>query len=74
MKKTIFSIITVIMFYNNIYAQIRSDYIRKPNVNDMTVIDSGNVRIWYALNATDIKKQETYDDLQRLEIGTHTSK
>jgi GLPGLI family protein len=40
----------------------------------MTVIDSGTLRVWYALNAADIKKPETYDDLQRLEIGTQLSK
>ena len=44
------------------------------SVNDMTVVDSGHVRVWYALNALDIQKPETYDDLQRLEIGTHISK
>lgn len=38
------------------------------------VIDSGNVRIWYAFNALDINKTETYDDLQCLEIGSHISK
>jgi len=76
MKKTIILIITVILFCNNIYAQFFWTRLsrEKPNVNNMTVIDSGNVRIWYALNATDIKKQETYDDLQRLEVGSHISK
>jgi len=75
MKKTIILIITVILFCNNIYAQITADRARdRPNVDKMTVIDSSNIRIWYALNATDIKKQETYDDLQRLEIGSRISK
>jgi GLPGLI family protein len=40
----------------------------------MTVIDSGYIRIWYALNALDIHKPETYDDMQRLEIGAGISK
>ncbi len=40
----------------------------------MSIVDSGHIRILYALNATDIRKPETYDDLQRLEIGTHISK
>jgi GLPGLI family protein len=39
-----------------------------------TNIDSANIRIWYALNAIDINKPETYDDWQRLEIGTNHSK
>lgn len=37
-------------------------------------IDSGNIRILYALNATNIADPQTYDDLQRLEIGTKYSK
>ena len=40
----------------------------------MTVIDSANIRVLYALNASDINNPETYDDLQRLEIGSHISK
>jgi GLPGLI family protein len=40
----------------------------------MAVVDSGNIRILYALNATDIRNPETYDDLQCLEIGARTSK
>ncbi|GAP73338.1 GLPGLI family protein [Candidatus Symbiothrix dinenymphae] len=44
------------------------------DVSNMVTVDSGNIRIWYALNAVDIHKAETYDDLQRLEIGTHLSK
>jgi len=75
MKTTIILIITITLFCNNISAQFYTDiFTEKPNVDKMLVIDSSNVRIWYALNATDIKKQETYDDLQRLEIGSHISK
>ncbi len=40
----------------------------------MSLVDSGHIRILYALNATDILKPETYDDLQRLEIGERFSK
>jgi len=47
-------------------------YVR--DVSEITVIDSGTVRVLYALNATDIKNLETYDDLQRLEIGAQYSK
>jgi hypothetical protein len=39
-----------------------------------TPIDSASVRVLYALNANDIKNLETYDDLQRLEIGSKLSK
>lgn len=41
---------------------------------NMLSVDSGNIRILYALNAVDINDPETYDDLQRLEIGSHLSK
>ncbi|GHT11097.1 hypothetical protein FACS189426_12480 [Bacteroidia bacterium] len=41
---------------------------------DMETVDSGNLRILYALNAADINKPDTYDDLQCLEIGAHSSK
>jgi len=41
---------------------------------NMNVVDSGNVKFFYALNATDISNSETYDDLQCLEIGSNLSK
>jgi GLPGLI family protein len=41
---------------------------------EMTVVDSGYIRVWYAFNALDIHKPETYDDMQRLEIGSGISK
>jgi GLPGLI family protein len=44
------------------------------DVSNITTIDSANIRVWYALNAEDISKPETYDDMQRLEIGAHLSK
>ncbi|MDR2127053.1 MAG: hypothetical protein LBP63_09520 [Prevotellaceae bacterium] len=74
MKKLIIPIITIFIFFDNTYAQVIFRPIGNYNVHNMTVIDSGNIRIWYAFNATDINKQETYDDLQRLEIGSRISK
>jgi GLPGLI family protein len=47
---------------------------RSISILNMNVVDSGNIKIFYALNATDISKPETYDDLQCLEIGSHLSK
>jgi len=44
------------------------------DVSKTSVIDSGFIRVLYALNATDLEKLETYDDLQRLEIGAQYSK
>jgi GLPGLI family protein len=37
-------------------------------------VDSGNIRVYYALNALDIDNLRTYDDYQRLEIGDNISK
>jgi GLPGLI family protein len=44
------------------------------DISNMQTVDSGNIRVWYALNAVDINKSETYDDLQRLEVGVLFSK
>jgi GLPGLI family protein len=44
------------------------------NTTDMQIVDSAYFCIYYAFNATDIDKEETYDDLQRLEVGKHLSK
>jgi GLPGLI family protein len=44
------------------------------DTSKMQVADSANLRIWYAMNAVDINKPETHDDLQRLEIGSRLSK
>ena len=74
MKKLIISIIAVFIFCENIHAQAIWTQLRSIYVLNTTVVDSGNIRILYAFNATDISKQETYDDLQRLEIGKNISK
>jgi GLPGLI family protein len=72
MKKNILVLI-FIMITGSLYAQFRP---RPATIisSAVTVVDSGNVRVWYALNAVDIGNEDTYDDLQRLEIGTHLSK
>lgn len=44
------------------------------DISKMATVDSGNVRVMYALNAVDIKNPDTYDDLQCLEIGSRLSK
>jgi GLPGLI family protein len=56
------------------YAQIPVATPLPRNISNMGTIDSGNIRILYALNAADINNPETYDDLQRLEIGKYLSK
>ncbi|MDR0698760.1 MAG: GLPGLI family protein [Tannerella sp.] len=72
MNKIIFAFIISLWGLQNIYpARISRP---NPRAVAMSIIDSGNIRVFYALNAVDIKKTETYDDLQRLEIGTKISK
>jgi GLPGLI family protein len=44
------------------------------DVSKLRTIDSGNIRISYAFNAMDINDITTYDDLHRLDIGTHVSR
>lgn len=44
------------------------------NAFDVSVIDSGYIRVSYAFNAVDIRNTDTYDDLQLLEIGKSQSK
>ena len=44
------------------------------NVFDAATVDSGNIRIYYALNADNLKEQGTYYDLECLEIGSNMSK
>jgi GLPGLI family protein len=71
--KTLIKFFLIILCSNNIYAQ----FIVKPlpiNISQVETVDSGNIKILYALNATNIKDTETYDDLQRLEIGENVSK
>jgi GLPGLI family protein len=38
------------------------------------VVDFCTIRVYYALNAVDIKDLKTYDDLGRLDIGSNFSK
>ncbi|MDD4697512.1 MAG: GLPGLI family protein [Fermentimonas sp.] len=73
MKQNLIFIFTVLFCYNTIAQNpIFRPIARK--AMEMTVVDSGYVRVWYAFNALDIHKPETYDDMQRLEIGSGISK
>jgi GLPGLI family protein len=58
----------------NVQAQVPVFYSFPRDISKMDMIDSGNIRIWYALNATDIKKTDTFDDWQCLEVGLRLSK
>lgn len=44
------------------------------NTEHMTTVDSGFIRIWYAFNPLKVSDPKTYDDLQRLDVGSHLSK
>ena len=44
------------------------------DISKMSTIDAGKIRVWYALNAVDIRDESTYDDWERLEIGSHISR
>jgi GLPGLI family protein len=70
---SIFPILTF-LFYSLTSAQMPIPPTVPRDVSKMATIDSGSVKVWYALNAVDINKQETYDDLQCLEIGNNLSK
>lgn len=44
------------------------------STDNMSVIDTFNIRVWYAFNADSIDKPDTYMDMHRLEIGRQYSK
>lgn len=46
----------------------------KRGYDQQIVIDTANIRILYALNAKDIKDEDTYIDLGKLEVGRRVSK
>ena len=76
--KQLFYILTFFFIGYQLYAQSAPFPIhasgRGGDFSTATLIDSGRIRIWYALNAVNINDSETYDDLQRLEIGDTFSK
>ena len=72
--KQLFYILTFLFIGNHLYAQSIIPPISSFSQWAIMSIDSGTVRISYALNAVDIKDTKTYDDLQRLDIGSKSSK
>ena len=67
-------IILCLLVYGNLYSQNFLAVLPRQDLSFHTIIDSCNIRVFYAFNAIDINKEETYDDLQRLEIGNQVSK
>jgi GLPGLI family protein len=70
----LFFTIICLFVSQEIYAQryVRAGHPR--NTLNTVTVDSGNIRVLYALNALNLSYLSTYDDLQRLEIGAQYSK
>ena len=73
--RQLFYILFLLLVWYNLFAQSSTivqpvDYYRF----ETATIDSGSIRVLYALNAVDINDIKTYDDLQRLDIGSKFSK
>lgn len=70
----LFSIL--LCLFGVVEAQYNGEPRRSParDALNASTIDSAYIRILYALNAEDINNTKTYDDLQRLEIGSRVSK
>lgn len=49
-------------------------YVAFSNIDKYVQFDTATIRVWYALNAQDIKDENTYIDWQILEIGKHSNK
>ena len=54
--------------------QSKIGYVAMSNIDNYITIDTATVRVWYALNALDIKDESTYIDWQILEVGSHCNK
>ena len=76
-KKIITLIITLAAVCGVASAQPKNAYCPTPNhrgAGKMNVVDTTRIRVWYAFNADDVKKVNTYIDQQRLDIGKHLMK
>lgn len=76
-KKIITIIIALASVCGGASAQPKNAYCPTPNhrgAGKMTVVDTTRIRVWYAFNADDVKKVNTYIDQQRLDIGKHLMK
>ena len=76
MKKRIITIILalVALTAGAQQKQGKVPYMTKSDIDKYVVVDTASVRIWYALNALDIEDEQSYLDLQRLEIGKTRNK
>ena len=70
---------TAILVAASVVAQQKQAHSPQPlyivkNHGAISVVDSTNLRVWYALNADSITHMGTYIDYQRLDIGDSISK
>ena len=54
--------------------QSKIGYVAMSNTDNYVTIDTAIIRVWYALNALDIRYENSYIDWQILEVGSHCNK
>ena len=54
--------------------QSKIGYVAMSNIDNYITIDTAIIRVWYALNALDIRYENSYIDWQILEVGSHCNK
>ena len=69
MNRIIYSLLFLL---HSVFLHAQITYPR--DATDVSVVDSGYIKVFYAFNATNIEDSETYDDLHLLEIGMKYSK
>lgn len=70
-------VLSAIIYTMNLCAQDKQGkvpYMTKSDVSKYVVVDTARIRIWYALNALDIHDEDSYIDLQVLEVGSKLHK
>jgi len=67
-------IVVIVSIYGSLMAQVVCFGTYPKDMSKLHIVDStGFFRAFYAMNATDIKDPNTYDDLHRLEVGQSRS-
>ena len=75
-KKSIIIILALVAIRASAQPKVngRSPVCEKRGYDQRIVIDTANIRVLYALNAKDIKDEDTYVDLGKLEVGKRVKK
>lgn len=78
MKRIIMTALTIVAIFGEVLAQPKIDgrtpIREKRGYDQRIVVDTATVRVLYALNAKDIKDENTYLDLGKLEVGVRMQK